>query len=1588
MKKYTFSLKLYTVVFSKMRIALLTGIIFFTFSSVYSQTKDLPTPASKLLTRTLNSNSNQFDKNAVRHFRPIPGENDHKIQLSEKKSTMISAKQEKCATEINTPKWQKGGIFEGLSPDQEILEKRTRTSKHFQNADGTATAFIGGLMHYKDEYGTWQDIDFSIKENSISNNSFYKFCNLANEIKSFFPRNGGQQGVLMQLDENFRFSWWDHPILKITQNGNELQSITAAPSEGILKNGSVIYPEVYEGITDQFIVVEGGMENNTIINHLTPLISNLPADANLEFTQFIPTSEGWVVENNGKVLYRDFECETFHIRIPGFADGLSFKPIVIYDNTLTKSEAVRLLSAPAEKLTKEQKNILDGHVLTVKYKIHITSGGIQLAVVLPASWLQAANRNFPVIIDPEVYVDPTPYVGSLAPLNIYFNYSRTQAIYLQSELNFLGNITQIAFYAADEEADADVLNNSQFWMTTTTNSIFSSATWQTPGTSVYGLSNLNITAGTGWKPIALSTTFSYTNANNLMISYRHYDGSWEETYNYYVSSTLTANRCLTGGDDAANPPAVALSLDRPIIRITYNCVTAPSAFDLTNPAADTIAQPGKTITFKWANVGDADSYDLYIDGNLVNNYPPNTNVFLTFLEQGSTISWCGPHTWYVKAKNNCGEKQSTSTRTFYIYPKFPGSTATVLNPTTNCQTITGFIKSGGANYYSFTATAGNAYYFGTANNAGDGLACGTTTSWDTYLRIYHADGSCSSSIEDDEGSIETTYGCSRIGWTCDTTGTYYVQVVGYDANVDSGTYYLQYKYKACSSPCPATTMSLGTVYPGTVSTTCSDWDTYSGCSWVEAGDETVYSFTPASTGNYSFTGTPTSGLGDPDFFLMSTCGNTGSNIYNNCWDEGGITLTLTAGTTYYLIVDNWSTTYDANYSVSVAECPSPPSNDFCSSATVAGLTPGVTQTFTGNTTCAAVDPNFGGSNPEVWISFNLPVCMDVTIEMCGNTPVHDNAYITLFTDCSFSTYYLDTNANVTECVDGGVTIHYYDLPAGTYYYPVLIEPGWTNYTVDVTGVTVITPPTSVLATPAIINSGQSSTLSATAGGGSDQIQWYTGGCGTILAGTGTSISVAPASTTTYYVRIYNSTSGCYSSCDSVKVTVIQPPGHAITGKTFYTGRANAGNPVPNMPTYNPVLYAIDKEIVILKNYPANDEVARDTSDALGFYQFSNVADGNYLLSYDKYTVDTMQWGNDVNAIDVSLMKYFIGSDTIIDPSRCFASKYKRAANVDNNLFLNAIDVARLKAKVGSPYDVTKNFPKGNWVALDQSITVAGSDLNINLETICFGDYNASSSKYRDSATNWAGAKALLFDIITTSGEYITTSDPSYFEIPLRISSKMDEFSAMGLELSYPEEYMLVKAFMPKATTNKGTFKINPTLEEIIAEDNDLLVTDKDGVIRILFATTNHFDIAANEELIILGFHSLKNTDQGALEFKLSGTGVIGNKYGEENDGAYFLMPRIYVQGSSDDAGFEFAGYPNPFMGEVTINYTIPENGSVRLTVYNAIGALVSELVNENQERGKHSVLFLQKNLPSGMYTFKLEYADLNKSKCLILKMIH
>jgi len=83
--------------------------------------------------------------------------------------------------------------------------------------------------------------------------------------------------------------------------------------------------------------------------------------------------------------------------------------------------------------------------------------------------------------------------------------------------------------------------------------------------------------------------------------------------------------------------------------------------------------------------------------------------------------------------------------------------------------------------------------------------------------------------------------------------------------------------------------------------------------------------------------------------------------------------------------------------------------------------------------------------------------------------------------------------------------------------------------------------------------------------------------------------------------------------------------------------------------------------------------------------------------------------------------------------------------------------------------------------------------------------------------------------------------------------------------------------------------------------------------------------------------------------------------------------------------FELAqNYPNPFNPSTKIEYSIPSDGNVILSVYNVLGQKVSSLINGFIKAGTYTINFNASNLNSGLYFYKLESGNFTSVKKMML----
>lgn len=79
-----------------------------------------------------------------------------------------------------------------------------------------------------------------------------------------------------------------------------------------------------------------------------------------------------------------------------------------------------------------------------------------------------------------------------------------------------------------------------------------------------------------------------------------------------------------------------------------------------------------------------------------------------------------------------------------------------------------------------------------------------------------------------------------------------------------------------------------------------------------------------------------------------------------------------------------------------------------------------------------------------------------------------------------------------------------------------------------------------------------------------------------------------------------------------------------------------------------------------------------------------------------------------------------------------------------------------------------------------------------------------------------------------------------------------------------------------------------------------------------------------------------------------------------------------------------SNYPNPFTSLTTIRYTLPQNGSVKLLIYDSYGKIIKIAINKFQTAGNYELEFDGSGLPNGIYFYNLQTSSTSVCKKLLL----
>ena len=401
-----------------------------------------------------------------------------------------------------------------------------------------------------------------------------------------------------------------------------------------------------------------------------------------------------------------------------------------------------------------------------------------------------------------------------------------------------------------------------------------------------------------------------------------------------------------------------------------------------------------------------------------------------------------------------------------------------------------------------------------------------------------------------------------------------------------------------------TATTAGTYYVTVTDGSCSNTAT------VVLGSTTTAPTTTAGsacgTGTVTLTASGAPSGGKYNWYATSTGGTALQSSTSTTYTTPSISST----TTYYVTAVSSGGCESATRTAVVASVytvPSTPSSTASGNgATVCTNTSGVTYsipTISGATYLWSVSSTYGSinggsTNNSVVINWggtagttnltvttspgNCSASLPVTISSGGTLKTISTATASPATICSGSSSTLTATLSATgvtgtpvwytaSCggvkVGSGTSISVSPTSTTTYYVRDEIDGSCGSATACATVVVTVAAlnTISTVSGASTIAAGASASLSATlsTGGVSGTITWYTGSCGSTVVGTGSPLSVSPASTTTYYVG--DVSTGCASSaCTTTVVTVVTSEswvGGAAGNTTDWNTAANWNPPV-------------------------------------------------------------------------------------------------------------------------------------------------------------------------------------------------------------------------------------------------------------------------------------------------------------------------------------------------------------------------------------------------------------------------------------------
>ncbi|MFW6302730.1 MAG: hypothetical protein ACOC01_04320, partial [Bacteroidales bacterium] len=533
--------------------------------------------------------------------------------------------------------YEKDAIYANRKPENELVERRDRTSKHFINPDGSVEAFLStGSINYQ-ENGKWHTIERAITPNNTGKFENFEFANTKNAFKSFYgntPVNG-----IKTIVENQEITEWQNKKIEFYDaEMNLISSIQSDHSEININHAKASYANVFPHTEAQITQLHDGRKIDYEITS-AEFVNLIPENVVfLAISEDITLPDGWTAKYYVDKLSED--------------QKESKQRISIFNN---RKEEILQYQPPVyfEKENRQGKEDPIG-----EYQISQNGQTLSIKTIVDANWIMDEERSFPLVIDPTVSVYPDNTTNwTRSAVSDGYDYQNTVLMghdgygITRSSIKYntatipagsIVNSTTGYFYITEAYVawgGQIRYSNSADPVTTSGITLYNSVTGDL--SNIYSMTSPN----NAWKTIALNSTgIEHVQSNiagTVNLGIRPV-GSWSSSQRYGAINHTGTNR--------------------PYLSINYTVPSGPPSCATLISPSDGASGTAHSGNLEWEAVGGADTYDVYFGTSPTPPQVATDQVATTY-----PIDCLLPETtyyWKVVPKNGDGSASGCATWSF------------------------------------------------------------------------------------------------------------------------------------------------------------------------------------------------------------------------------------------------------------------------------------------------------------------------------------------------------------------------------------------------------------------------------------------------------------------------------------------------------------------------------------------------------------------------------------------------------------------------------------------------------------------------------------------------------------------------------------------------------------------------------------------------------------------------------------------------------------------------------------------------------------------------------------------------------------